>query len=66
MVPGQDYVSYLLRLKCIRSSGQVAWAPSLESTATGEQRSFSGVEALIEFLQAEFDVRTDYSQGVSP
>lgn len=59
MASNQEYASYLLRLKYIRSSHRAAWAVSLQSTATGEQRSFADLEALIDYLQAEFDDGTD-------
>ncbi len=68
MASTQDYASYLLRLRYIRSGQRAAWAASLQSTATGEQQSFAGLEALIDFLQTEFDDRTDcpIEQGAPP
>lgn len=48
------YVSYLLRLRRVQSHHRHIWAVSLECTTTGERRNFSGVNALVDFLQTEF------------
>lgn len=59
MASNPDYASYLLRLKYIRNDRCASWVATLQSTATGAQRSFTGLEALIDFLQTEFDRRED-------
>jgi hypothetical protein len=48
------YTSYLLRLWQMQNDQQTTWVASVQSTATGEQRSFPSISALLEFLQAEF------------
>lgn len=48
------YTSYLLRLWQMQNDQQTTWVASVQSTVTGEQRSFPSVGALLEFLQAEF------------
>lgn len=45
------YASYLLRLRQVRNGEQLTWVAFMQSTVTGEQRSFPSVMALIEFLQ---------------
>jgi hypothetical protein len=54
MQSNAGYVSYLLRLWQVQSDKHATWVASVQSTATGDRRSFSSVAALIEFLQAEF------------
>ena len=48
------YISYLLRLRRIKSREHPVWVPSVQSTTTGDQRQFADLEALIDFLRAEF------------
>ena len=48
------YASYMLRLRLMGQGNQTMWVASVENTATGIQRSFPGVEALVAFLRAEF------------
>jgi hypothetical protein len=48
-----DYASYLLRLRCVSTSGRRAWTASLQSTATGEDRSFPTVDALAQYLKEQ-------------
>ena len=54
MPPQGTYASYLLRLWRMRDDVQPNWVASIQSPATGEQRCFSSVGALLAFLQAEF------------
>ncbi len=54
MQTNAGYASYMLRLRHVRSDDRAIWVASVQSTATGEQRSFSSVDALVAFLQAEF------------
>ncbi len=51
------YVSYLLRLRQVYRNNGLAWVASVQSTATGDQRSFPSLAALITFLVAEFGER---------
>jgi hypothetical protein len=48
------YASYLLRLRQVRSDDQATWLASVQNVASGAQRSFPSVEALVTFLLAEF------------
>ena len=48
------YASFLLRLRWVQTEDRRTWVASLQSTVTGEDRSFPSVGALLEFLQAEF------------
>jgi hypothetical protein len=48
------YTSYLLRLWQMQNDQQTTWVASVQSTTTGELRSFPSTSALLEFLQAEF------------
>jgi hypothetical protein len=57
VVPHANYTSYLLRLRRLRTGDQGDWVASVESTTTGEQRSFPSVETLVAFLLAEFGRR---------
>ena len=50
------YASYMLRLRLMGQGNQTLWVASVENTATGSQRSFPGIEALVAFLRAEFGV----------
>ena len=52
--PDNDYNSYLLRLRRVKSGDTSFWISSLESTATGERRSFPTLDALVAFLDAEY------------
>lgn len=45
------YASYLLRLRQMRNGEQLTWVAFIQSTVTGEQRSFPSVMALLGFLQ---------------
>jgi hypothetical protein len=54
MSPDTDYASYLLRFRKMRIDWQTTWLASVQSTSSGEQRSFPGVEALAAFLIAEY------------
>ncbi len=54
MLAERNYASYLLRLRLVQSDGQMVWVASIQSTATGKQRSFASIEALVRFLQSEF------------
>ena len=49
-----DYASFLLRFQCIQTNGQCIWVASMQSTATGESRSFTNVDSLVQFLLTEF------------
>jgi hypothetical protein len=53
------YASYLLRLRRVQNNDRPVWVASLQSTATGEQRAFADLEALVAFLQAQFGDRAE-------
>jgi hypothetical protein len=50
----RSYASYLLRLRQVQKDEHLTWVASVQSTASGEQRSFSSVDALVQFLQIEY------------
>jgi ATP/maltotriose-dependent transcriptional regulator MalT len=52
--PTISYASYLLRLTRVGQSDRTTWVASVQSTATGDRRSFPNVEALVAFLVAEY------------
>ena len=52
--PKVRYASYLLRLWQVQDDEQAAWVASVQSTATGEQRSFGSIEALLDFVRAQY------------
>jgi hypothetical protein len=45
---------------------QALWIASVENTATGSQRSFPGIEALVAFLRAEFGGSSSVAKGDPP
>ena len=47
------YLSYLLRIWQVKAKGGPQWRASLESPGNGEKRTFSSLELLIAFLQAQ-------------
>ena len=51
---GDNYASYLLRLKRSERNGQPSWRASLESTRDGQKLEFNSVEALVAFVQDRF------------
>lgn len=55
-MPGKPttYASYLLRLWQADEAGRHIWRASLESTGTGERSNFANLEALLDFLTAQF------------
>lgn len=55
LTPTNQYASFLLRLQWMQNDGCPTWVASIQSTQTGELRRFSGIDALIQFLQAEFN-----------
>lgn len=57
------YHSYLLRLA--RADDASLWRASLQSTATGETRSFTDLEGLWAFLLNETDKKEDPSEEAS-
>lgn len=57
MVSSGDYASYMLRLRKVRNDTQATWVASVQSTATGEQRSFPSIEALAIFLLSQYTIR---------
>lgn len=61
-----SYASYLLRLRQVENNRRVIWVASLQSTATGEQRPFADLDALVEFLRAEFGDCKDAAQARLP
>lgn len=64
MIKGQaDYLSYLLRLRRTRSTGQTVWRASLESPHTGERLSFASLEALFDFLRQQTDAASHSGDG---
>jgi hypothetical protein len=58
-----NYASYLLRLRRVQNNDRPVWVASVQSTATGEQRPFADLEALVEFLRAEFGQREETPPG---
>ena len=54
MPPHANYAAYLLRLREVQDGDRVAWIATVQSTATGEQRSFASMNAFVAFLQAEY------------
>ncbi len=50
----ENYASYLLRFRRIQNEDKLTWVATVQSTATGEQAVFLSVDALVEFLLAEF------------
>ncbi len=61
-----DYASYMLRLRRVKTGETSRWIPSLESTATGERRSFPTLDALYEFIESEFDQADIHPNAESP
>ncbi len=57
MTLNASYASYLLRLRQLNYSSRATWVASVQSIATGDERSFPSVEALAAFLLAEFGER---------
>ncbi len=61
------YASYMLRLWQVRIENGSEWTASMQSTATGELRAFASVDALVQFLQAEYGGTTpDSKLAVDP
>jgi hypothetical protein len=56
------YASYMLRFRLMGQGNQTLWIASVENTATGLQRSFPGIEALVAFLRAEFGVNSSVAR----
>lgn len=54
MQPNATYASYLLRLRQIRNDDRPTWVASIQSTASGEQRLFPSLAALVRFLETEY------------
>ena len=52
--PNTRYASYLFRFWQVQNGKRATWVVSIQSTTTGEQRRFPSVDALLEFLRAEF------------
>ena len=61
-----DYASYLLRLRCVSTGGRRAWTASLQSTATGEDRSFPTVDALAQYLKEQLAEEDQSENSSSP
>ncbi len=53
-----SYAAYVLRLRKMQDSNHATWVASVQSVATGEQRSFPSVEALATFFLAQFGSRS--------
>ena len=51
-----DYLSYLLRLWCVRGDKGRVWRASLQSTQTRQQVGFARLEALFEYLRAQTSI----------
>jgi hypothetical protein len=60
------YASYLLRLRLMGKGDQALWVASVENPASGDQRSFPSVEALVTFLRAEFGGPSSVAKGDPP
>ena len=52
-IADSSYTSYLLRFWCAQKENGRAWIVCVQSTATGEQRSFPDLDALVQFLRDE-------------
>jgi hypothetical protein len=48
-----DYHSYLLRMWRENATEKSVWRASLESSLTGEQQGFAGLDDLFNFLQQQ-------------
>jgi hypothetical protein len=44
------YLSFLLRLWCLKQNGCEIWRASLEDPRTGEQRGFASLDLMVAFL----------------
>ena len=53
-IADHSYTSFLLRLWCAQQEDGHTWSACLQSTATGEQRRFPNLEALVQFLWDEY------------
>jgi hypothetical protein len=49
-----DYRSYMLRFRRIQNGASPTWIVIAQKAQTGEKFCFSGLDGLIQFLQAEF------------
>jgi len=46
-----QYLSYLLRLWAVKSTGGTHWRASLENPTTGDRQGFPNLEALFTYLE---------------
>jgi len=53
------YISYLVRLWQIRSSGMLVWRASLESPQASERVGFANLEALFSYLRQQVSADSD-------
>jgi hypothetical protein len=49
----RPYISYLLRLQCVRRWDRWVWCASLESPGSGSQLRFRDLPSLFAFLEAQ-------------
>jgi hypothetical protein len=49
----RHYLSFLLRLWCIKQDGCETWRASLEDPRTGEQRGFASLDLIADFLREQ-------------
>lgn len=54
-----SYAAYLLRLRKLQDENRSTWVASIQSVATGENRSFQSVEAFATFLLTTFQASGD-------
>lgn len=59
------YSSYLLRLQWMQNGDAPTWVTSIQSTQSGEFRSFPNLNAFIQFLQGEFGDTDSTCTGTS-
>ena len=55
----QRYLSFLLRLWCIKQDGCEIWRASLEDPRTGEQRGFASLDLMVNFLRQQVQSARD-------
>jgi hypothetical protein len=53
------YLSFLLRLWCIKQDGCETWRASLEDPRTGEQRGFASLDLMVDFLRNQIQSAGD-------
>ena len=57
------YLSFLLRLWCIKQNGCEIWRASLEDPRTGEQRGFASLDLMVDLLIEQIQQSTGDEQN---